>query len=388
MPDRDTFLRTIRAAPDDDTPRLMFADWLDERNDPLGEFVRVQVELERLRDEPESPRLGSLREREDELLNLHGADWLGGLADVTAEYPAFGPVFRRGLPELVCLSLDAFLSRGAELFAAAPTIREVSLYGVSGRGNELAACPFLNRVETLEIADPVYTDDPGPIGRLSAALRAARLRCLRVPEYFTPHFIYQFAGVVATGWPRWVEFVEYTPGPSAYARNHADALDRIAGRPVTRVARPAAARFPLLDPLGHGLMAGTLADGPPALAATAGGVLVVATFRADGSLIRANRMQSYRSAWTAGAARDRLGLTPGLIRVQPFRAERLAVQLWPRQYLADYLRGLSEPPPGVSGRAWRDRGGVLRRWLQHGRFAIEWEGREFFADRSGTIFSS
>lgn len=33
MSDRDSFLKAIRANPDDDLPRLVFADWLDEHGD-------------------------------------------------------------------------------------------------------------------------------------------------------------------------------------------------------------------------------------------------------------------------------------------------------------------------------------------------------------------
>lgn len=48
MSERDAFLAAIAENPDDDTGRLVFADWLDERNDPLGEFIRVQIKLARL----------------------------------------------------------------------------------------------------------------------------------------------------------------------------------------------------------------------------------------------------------------------------------------------------------------------------------------------------
>jgi uncharacterized protein (TIGR02996 family) len=34
------FLEAICANPDDDVPRLIFADWLEERGDPRGEFIR------------------------------------------------------------------------------------------------------------------------------------------------------------------------------------------------------------------------------------------------------------------------------------------------------------------------------------------------------------
>lgn len=41
-----SFLDAIRAHPADDGPRLLLADWLDERGDPWGEFIRVQCALE------------------------------------------------------------------------------------------------------------------------------------------------------------------------------------------------------------------------------------------------------------------------------------------------------------------------------------------------------
>lgn len=62
MPDAAPFLAAIRAAPDDDAPRLIYADWLDEHGQPeRAEFIRVQCELAR-RESPE------LRKRESELL--------------------------------------------------------------------------------------------------------------------------------------------------------------------------------------------------------------------------------------------------------------------------------------------------------------------------------
>jgi uncharacterized protein (TIGR02996 family) len=48
MSQEEHFLQAILAAPDDDTPRLVYADWLDERGDPRGEFIRLQCELAKL----------------------------------------------------------------------------------------------------------------------------------------------------------------------------------------------------------------------------------------------------------------------------------------------------------------------------------------------------
>lgn len=46
MTERESFLRAICAEPDEDTPRLAFADWLDEHGEEArAAFIRVQVEL-------------------------------------------------------------------------------------------------------------------------------------------------------------------------------------------------------------------------------------------------------------------------------------------------------------------------------------------------------
>lgn len=46
MTDRESFLKKIIDFPDDDTPRLVFADWLDEHGESeRAEFIRVQIKL-------------------------------------------------------------------------------------------------------------------------------------------------------------------------------------------------------------------------------------------------------------------------------------------------------------------------------------------------------
>lgn len=39
------FMEAILTTPEDDTPRMILADYLEERDDPRGEFIRVQCEL-------------------------------------------------------------------------------------------------------------------------------------------------------------------------------------------------------------------------------------------------------------------------------------------------------------------------------------------------------
>lgn len=47
--ERDAFIRRIAEEPDDDTVRLVFADWLEEHGDEArARFIRLQVEVARL----------------------------------------------------------------------------------------------------------------------------------------------------------------------------------------------------------------------------------------------------------------------------------------------------------------------------------------------------
>jgi uncharacterized protein (TIGR02996 family) len=41
MGDEEAFLRAIALAPGDDAPRLVYADWLDDRGDPRADYVRL-----------------------------------------------------------------------------------------------------------------------------------------------------------------------------------------------------------------------------------------------------------------------------------------------------------------------------------------------------------
>jgi uncharacterized protein (TIGR02996 family) len=50
--DDRAFIRAILADPSDDAPRLVYADWLDERGDMRGRFLRLEVELAGLLNPP------------------------------------------------------------------------------------------------------------------------------------------------------------------------------------------------------------------------------------------------------------------------------------------------------------------------------------------------
>jgi uncharacterized protein (TIGR02996 family) len=73
-----SFLHAILSDPEDDAPRLVYADWLQDQGDPLGELVRVQAELARI-DVPHARR-AELTRRERELLDGLGFDRPGRTA--------------------------------------------------------------------------------------------------------------------------------------------------------------------------------------------------------------------------------------------------------------------------------------------------------------------
>ncbi len=84
---RENFLADICEHPDDDTPRLIFADWLDDHDDSdRAEFIRVQCELARwpcecdevervYHDECRCKEKGELQRRQSELLRQGYFAW-------------------------------------------------------------------------------------------------------------------------------------------------------------------------------------------------------------------------------------------------------------------------------------------------------------------------
>jgi len=67
------FLQAIHEAPRDFTARLVYSDWLEERGDPLGDFIRLQV-LE-YKTEWKPPR--GIKTRIKKLEREHGITWRG-----------------------------------------------------------------------------------------------------------------------------------------------------------------------------------------------------------------------------------------------------------------------------------------------------------------------
>jgi carbon storage regulator len=79
------FLKAISAEPGDEGARLVFADWLEERADPLGEFLRNQCRLVKL---ALDQRRRELEARQQALWEQHGAAWWATLPAALWSFPA------------------------------------------------------------------------------------------------------------------------------------------------------------------------------------------------------------------------------------------------------------------------------------------------------------
>src|SRR6476619_208277 len=103
MSDHDALVQAILHAPDDDAPRLVYADWLEENGDAdRAEFIRVQCRVARL---PfYDPDYAALTRRTYELLVRHRRAW-------RIPYLAARQEFRRGFVETVALQPGAFFAR-------------------------------------------------------------------------------------------------------------------------------------------------------------------------------------------------------------------------------------------------------------------------------------
>jgi uncharacterized protein (TIGR02996 family) len=92
---RDGFLQAIEEEPNDDGLKLIYADWLKDRDDPQGEFIHVQFELEVTPDTDE--RYPALKAREKALLEENREEWAGPVLTQYGERVIFKKGFVYGL---------------------------------------------------------------------------------------------------------------------------------------------------------------------------------------------------------------------------------------------------------------------------------------------------
>ncbi len=123
MTHADAFLRDILANPDDDAPRLIFADWLEEQGDAnsvaRAEFIRIQCALA-AGHVPQQQREELVR-REQQILDEWDEEWVRPIRRFVKNWE-----FHRGFIDYVSMFEDRFFAHAGRLFRHAP-IQHLSL---------------------------------------------------------------------------------------------------------------------------------------------------------------------------------------------------------------------------------------------------------------------
>jgi uncharacterized protein (TIGR02996 family) len=179
MTDRDALYAAICTTPDEDTPRLAFADFLVEQGGKadkvLARFIRLQVEL--ARSGCVNPQNHPLAQEINRLEIKHAGKWSAGLNGLVLMSR-----FARGFVEEVTMYSKRFVAEGDRLFAAHP-VRAVKFADMTGgRGVappvELFACPHLARLHTIHFVGQPVDDEFA--GRYARSPHLAGIRCLRI----------------------------------------------------------------------------------------------------------------------------------------------------------------------------------------------------------------
>jgi uncharacterized protein (TIGR02996 family) len=155
LPDEQAaLLAAIVAEPDDDTPRLVYADWLQEHGDEeQAEFIRESIRLYWMSEDAEGREALSVR-----LLGLEGVRgeaWVKGVGLTIAPLDWASAGFERGLlTEAVYRNADNFIAERQILFTRLP-VRKLTIsvdYFYPADFRKLAVLPELVRLRSLSFS--------------------------------------------------------------------------------------------------------------------------------------------------------------------------------------------------------------------------------------------
>jgi uncharacterized protein (TIGR02996 family) len=138
------FIRAIVEEPDEDVHRLVYADWVDEHDQPdRAHFIRAQVELSLLTDD--SPRRRQLAFQCRQLLEANEKAWLKPLKRLTPEWR-----WSRGFIEMIDLPGGDLEDQARKLFATYP-LRRLVVAELFGQVDTLEHIPPDNTLAALDL---------------------------------------------------------------------------------------------------------------------------------------------------------------------------------------------------------------------------------------------
>jgi uncharacterized protein (TIGR02996 family) len=138
-------IRAIADSPDDDGPRLVYADWLEEHGDPeRAAFIRVQCRLAEREQFADVPYNDRDWKRSSRLREANRDRWVAELPALPGVFYGFG-AFGRGFPQVDFHSPEGLVRHGERISAAMP-IEAVSFKRLPRPVARLLKTPFAERV--------------------------------------------------------------------------------------------------------------------------------------------------------------------------------------------------------------------------------------------------
>ena len=411
MSEAAAFLTAIRANPADDTPRLVFADWLDDHGRPDEAAVirlgcRLEPDFDRFDDEVNRVR-GTLNNHTSELKTREEAWFRERLGIPRVELVL---EWRRGFVETLGVPARWFVEHGPALRERYPFLRRLVVFRLNGWGKRLAACPALLGVPELELAC-WYGD-----GDAAALARSPHLGGLDRLVVWGSYSARQ-----ARAWGRGLQKVRVIEQVKFFGglENWTEEVNRAAGREIATVYDFNAELFPFAPGSVSDFMFGKVGDGRQLVARQArDGVLVGWTFLADGTrsdpfrlqlpaeiafwpkFNQGDDVQAYHEKIEGLATRradfllGQVGFVPGFVRVAEFNLgegfefeedeadETDGPRRWNRQVEDDW--GRTDPPDELPEKAdfQNGHGHAPYHYVRGGCYGFRW-GDIRGHDRSG-----
>jgi uncharacterized protein (TIGR02996 family) len=167
MTDGEALLRAVCAAPREDLPRLVYADWLEENGQgERAEFIRIQCEAQdycRL-----FPSLADARTHASRLARTLGDRWYAELPKLDGV--GWSCLWVRGFIDTAWVrDPKALIGSGERLFNATPLLH-VSVDGVTSRNlDTLLTSPYLGRLASFSFSHARLTK--AELGRIVVVQR-------------------------------------------------------------------------------------------------------------------------------------------------------------------------------------------------------------------------
>ncbi|HEX4454428.1 MAG TPA: hypothetical protein VH143_26385 [Kofleriaceae bacterium] len=178
----DECMDAILANPEDDAPRHKLATAIAASDPPRADFIERQLAMsKRMREtfyNPGVSLIGGKSGEEDALLRQHARRWSRDLGMYMGEIETYRTVeFHRGLPWLCSMNPHLFLERGDYVLTKLAPLRGIEFFpdpdGDAFPAAELAACPWLSRLDEIRFAESTLA--PGDLAVLATSPHLKRV---------------------------------------------------------------------------------------------------------------------------------------------------------------------------------------------------------------------